>query len=86
MLTEIEEGGGEGGQRYAVQVVTEKGEGVLEGLGLEEIEETLPVPVVGSKTPVLEAGEWPRLFERADWARLADRCLSCRMCTYVCPT
>jgi len=94
MLTEMEEGGGEGERgrggegrrRYAVQVMTEKGEAILGALNLDKVEGAMPVAAVGSKTPVLEAGEWPRLFERAYWARLADRCLSCRLCTYVCPT
>ena len=94
MLTEMEEGGGEGergrgregGRRYAVQVMTEKGAAILGALNLEKVEGALPVPAAGSKTPVLEAEAWPRLFDHAYWARLADRCLSCRLCTYVCPT
>jgi sulfhydrogenase subunit beta (sulfur reductase) len=91
MLTEIGEGGEggkgeEGGGRYAVQVVTEKGAKLLGNLTLVEVEGTVPTPAVRDKTPILEAEAWPEHFDQAYWARLADRCLSCRVCTYVCPT
>jgi sulfhydrogenase subunit beta (sulfur reductase) len=79
MLTEVADG-------YAVQVVTEKGERILGDLALEEVEGTPPEPVVREKTPILEPEAWPQHFEHVYWARVADRCLSCRLCTYVCPT
>jgi sulfhydrogenase subunit beta (sulfur reductase) len=85
MLTEIGEGG-EGSARYAVQVVTEKGAKILGSLSLVEVEGTVPMPTAGDKTPILEAEAWPAHFDQAYWARVADRCLSCRVCTYVCPT
>jgi ferredoxin len=69
-------------------VVTEKGEALLGDLILEEMEGTLPSPPssIRAKVPILEAEAWPQHFAHAFWARLADRCLSCRLCTYVCPT
>ena len=79
MLTELADG-------YAVQVVTEKGKRILGDLTLEEIEGTPPEPAVHEKTPILEPEAWPQHFEHVYWARVADRCLSCRLCTYVCPT
>jgi ferredoxin len=79
MLTEVDGG-------YAVQVITEKGKAVLGDLPLEEVEGTLPESRGREVTPVLEADAWPEHFDRAYWARLADRCLSCRLCAYVCPT
>jgi len=80
MLTEVEEG-------YAVQVVTEKGKSILSDLALEEVEGVPPKPTVREQeVAVLEAEAWPQHFEHIFWARLADRCLSCRLCTYVCPT
>lgn len=80
MLTEIEE-------EYAVQVVTEKGKAILGDLVLEKVEGTPPSPTLREeKTPILEAEAWPQHFDHVYWARLADRCLSCRLCTYVCPT
>jgi len=80
MLTEIEEG-------YAVHVTTEKGKGILGDLILKEMEVALPRPIIREeKVPILEAEAWPQHFDHVYWARLADRCLSCRLCTYVCPT
>ena len=79
MLTELADG-------YAVQVVTEKGKRILGDLTLEEVERTPPEPAVREKTPILEPEAWPQHFEHVYWARVADRCLSCRLCTYVCPT
>jgi ferredoxin len=71
---------------YAVRVVTGKGEAILDGLRLEEGEVAPPRPAIGEQTRVLEPEAWPARFEDAYWARLADRCLSCRLCAYVCPT
>ena len=80
MLTEIDQG-------YAVQVVTEKGDALLGGLALTEVHGSPPSPVLREeRLPILEAESWPALFDDAFWGRLADRCLSCRVCTYVCPT
>jgi len=79
MLTEMGEG-------YAVQVITEKGEAILHGLALEEIKETPTSPILREKMPIPEPQSWPEHFNHDLWARLADRCLSCRLCTYICPT
>ena len=80
MLTEVAEG-------YAVQVITDKGKTLVGAMALQEIEGIPPEPIVHQKkVPILEVGEWPERFEHPFWARLSDRCLSCRLCTYVCPT
>jgi ferredoxin len=82
MLVETEEA-------YVVQTVTEKGEAILDGLSLRDTREALPeseTAVREEKTPILGADAWPLHFQDAYWAHLADRCLSCRLCTYVCPT
>jgi len=79
MLTEMEGG-------YAVQVVTEKGRAILGDLALEQVDGAPPGPAVREKTPVPEAEAWPLHFDDVYWSRLADYCLSCRLCTYVCPT
>jgi formate hydrogenlyase subunit 6/NADH:ubiquinone oxidoreductase subunit I len=47
---------------------------------------SLPEPTVREKTSVPQAEAWPQHFDNVFWARLADRCLSCRLCAYVCPT
>jgi sulfhydrogenase subunit beta (sulfur reductase) len=80
MLTEVEGG-------YLVQVVTEKGERVVEGLALGETSQERPRPRLSAEAvPVPSQEVWRQRFNDAYWARLADRCLSCRICTYVCPT
>jgi ferredoxin len=35
---------------------------------------------------VTPSEEWRPLFEDEIWMRHGERCLSCRICTYVCPT
>lgn len=80
MLTEMEEG-------YAVEVVSEKGMAVLGDLTVDEIEEHPPEPIAhGEAIPIPEVETWPQYFDHTFWARLSDRCLSCRICAYVCPT
>jgi len=78
----------EGG--YVVEAVTEKGKVLLKGLetknrdqkpGFSEKTRLLEQPV-----PVTEPARWRELFEDRIWMRHGERCLSCRICTYVCPT
>lgn len=80
LLSEVDTG-------YAVQAVTGKGQALLDGLALTEVAGTPPKPATREPSaPGLEANEWIQRFENAYWSRLSDRCLSCRVCTYVCPT
>ena len=80
MRTEVENG-------YLVQIITEKGERVIKGLALDETSLERPRARLGPETvPVPSQEVWHQRFNDAYWARLADRCLSCRVCTYVCPT
>jgi ferredoxin len=72
---------------YAVEPVTEKGEALLEGLALEEREgEPAPSAADADQVPVASPENWRPLFEDQMWMRHGERCLSCRICTYVCPT
>lgn len=87
MLYPAEEG-------YLVQAVTEKGRALLSV--------TLPSPVHASdgegkqrrvylddpddRVDVHARSAWSARFEDDYWHRLAERCLSCRVCAYVCPT
>lgn len=72
---------------YAVEAVTEKGAALLEGLPLEEREGEPPSVVADAEpVPVAEPAKWRALFEDDLWQRHGERCLSCRICTYVCPT
>ncbi len=80
---------------YAVEAVTEKGEALLEGTALSGVEglaleerEGEPAPSVADAEQVVvtEPAKWRALFEDQMWMRHGERCLSCRICTYVCPT
>jgi sulfhydrogenase subunit beta (sulfur reductase) len=80
LLREVEGG-------YAVEAVTEKGEAILEGLALEERGGKAPESATDAEdVPVTSPGKWRPLFEDKIWMRHGERCLSCRICTYVCPT
>lgn len=71
---------------YEVQVLTEKGLQIAKkdwGLAGAEITEAA-YPGGQSELPSLEA--WPPQFNDEYWADMSERCLSCRICAYVCPT
>jgi ferredoxin len=76
------------GDGYAVEAVTEKGTALLKGLALKEQKK----PGFSEKTwflqpvPVTPPERWREVFEDQIWMRHGERCLSCRVCTYVCPT
>jgi len=75
----------EGG--YQVQVLTEKGEEIGEALGVRKLE-FLP-PNLLSLNPIYSIPQkesWPAQFDVTFWAEMSERCLSCRICAYVCPT
>lgn len=72
---------------FAVEPVTEKGAKLLEGLPLEERQGDPRPSVAGAKVVQVRPPEqWRPLFEDHMWMRHGERCLSCRICTYVCPT
>jgi ferredoxin len=80
LLREVESG-------YAVEAVTEKGTALVESLSTEERDGEAPKPATETEqVPVVEPGKWRPLFEDKIWMRHGERCLSCRICTYVCPT
>lgn len=85
LLTELD-GGADGASRYAVQVLTEKGQKLAADLPGEEQEITLPQPKLKEGLPALRpTEEWKDRFENAFWKEVSDRCLGCRICTFVCP-
>lgn len=71
---------------FLLQIVSEKGRDLVSGVHLQPASITsraaqrsdLPLP-----PPI---GEWPTHFIDVFWDELAERCLSCRICAYVCPT
>ncbi len=75
----------EGG--YQIQVVTEKGEQVANALEVRELEDLTPNPLTPNPIYAIPAKEsWPAQFDDIFWAEMSERCLSCRICAYVCPT
>ena len=79
LLTEVED-------RYAVQALTEKGEGLIGGLSLPEFDGELPSPKFNQPQVVPDRETWLAHFDDEYWDRASERCLSCRICAYVCPT
>lgn len=70
---------------YLVQAVTPKGRALLEAAGLPFLQ--IEDPSTRSRLteiPPIEA--WPEHFMDAYWRQISERCLSCRVCAYVCPT
>ncbi|MBN1148223.1 MAG: 4Fe-4S dicluster domain-containing protein [Anaerolineales bacterium] len=78
------------GDGYAIHVVTEKGRRLLESApGL--VDRAAPVheaPIDNSQFTIddLSSINWPAHFDDDYWAEMSERCLSCRVCAYVCPT
>jgi len=85
MLTEVDGG-------YLVQVVTEKGRMLITSCDLQ-IANFKPASDSQSATRNLppplslpSKDTWPAHFNDEYWERMSERCLSCRLCAYVCPT
>jgi ferredoxin len=80
LLTEID-------GHYAVQTISEKGVALTASLPGSDREIDLPAPKLIEGLPALRpSGEWKTQFNDIFWQRVSDRCLSCRTCTFVCPT
>ncbi len=80
LLTEADGG-------YAVQAITENGKALVAGLDLQDVEGEPPSPTLRQETvPVPAPEDWPARFGDRYWDLLAERCISCRLCAYVCPT
>ena len=80
LLREIEGG-------YAVEAVTDRGAELVKGLETETLKgKPAASSAEAESVPVAEPEKWRPLFEGDLWRRHGERCLSCRICTYVCPT
>jgi len=80
LLTQVENG-------YAVEIVTEKGEKLAQGIPLQEVEGlVLPEPRLNEPFETPTEQQWLNSFGDVYWERVGERCLSCRACVYVCPT
>ena len=80
LLTEVEGG-------YAVELLTEKGEEIFPGVAFEDLEQPMQAPEIREGLPELRnTEEWKTLFTDLYWKQLSNSCLSCRACSFVCPT
>ncbi|MCP4535997.1 MAG: hypothetical protein GY832_02525 [Chloroflexi bacterium] len=71
---------------YTVEPITEKGTVLLKGLALKEQKGTSPASDTDAESvPVTPSERWRQIFDDQIWMRHGERCLSCRICTYVCP-
>lgn len=71
---------------YTVEPITEKGKALLKGLSLKERKGTPPASAADAESvPVTPPEKWRQIFDDQIWMRHGERCLSCRICTYVCP-
>ena len=71
-------------EEYAVQALTPKGQALLKSWGITAPVEPGHERQAETRIPVLDA--WPPQFDDAFWQQFSERCLSCRACSYVCPT
>lgn len=75
----------EGG--YQIQSLTEKGTQIWKDAGgrvMDDVAEPLALRTTHFALPEKES--WPAQFDDTFWAEMSERCLSCRICAYVCPT
>lgn len=91
MLTELEDG-------YYVDVVTKKGEAIVEEFQsffeeVEEIEENNKKALEESQKEKMMEVDTSEVFDRIAssydslyWDEIANRCIGCGICTYLCPT
>lgn len=85
------------GDSYIVQVVTDKGASLLDRVNLEDAKEEnlslmrkLIQDVEASMAPKIQLNELKdkldKIFHDPKWDSLTEKCLSCGVCTYLCPT
>jgi ferredoxin len=71
---------------YAVEAITAKGKTLVKGLETKNRKgNPEPSTAEAETVPVTPPEKWKELFEDGLWMRHGERCLSCRICTYVCP-
>lgn len=71
---------------YMVEAVTQKGRFLIPG-GEWKVTDgnpkrSIPLELI----PILPKEQWSQRFDEEYWGRISERCISCRACTYVCPT
>jgi sulfhydrogenase subunit beta (sulfur reductase) len=75
----------EGG--YQVKALTEKGEKIVNAeWRMQKAEFETSLVIHHSSFNIPDSPAWPAQFDDTFWAEMSERCLSCRICAYVCPT
>ena len=83
----------ETGDSFEVQAVNEKGLKFANeewNLEIEAISDIVGGDLATTQHhqefPIPELSAWPPQFGNSFWEEMAERCLSCKICAYVCPT
>ncbi len=71
------------GDKFHVKIATEIGEGIVKDL---EDDEYWHDPVICKNINILETKDIKNFYNHPEWERLSDDCISCGMCTNLCPT
>jgi ferredoxin len=72
---------------YQLRVLTEKGAQLWKAEDGRRKDDWPETGVLhASHFPLPKKESWPAQFDDAFWAEMSERCLSCRICAYVCPT
>jgi sulfhydrogenase subunit beta (sulfur reductase) len=74
----------EGG--YLAEAISDKGLALLTDTDWSEWVGSRASQVGAGIYPVPEKDKWPEHFTDEYWMKMSERCLSCRACSYVCPT
>jgi len=85
------------GDKYAVEVLTEKGKAVADLIGKYMIDDAGAPAAVEAKAKELAAQTKPvdvtgvkeimdGAFDHPYWKELSRKCLNCGVCTFICPT
>lgn len=72
---------------YAIEANSNKGQKLLDGVQFEPGEMEKPIYIYPEpQFPNPQSVPWASHFSDDYWQEVSDRCLSCRVCAYVCPT
>jgi ferredoxin len=72
---------------FSVRVLTEKGEKIAKE-AWRHSNVSVEIPDISDNPQLVlpDKDSWPAQFDDAFWVEMSERCLSCRICAYVCPT
>jgi len=71
------------GDKFHIKILTEKGEGLVKNL---EEDEYWHETFICKNINVLETKDIKNLYDHPEWKKFSDDCISCGMCTNLCPT